>query len=136
MSDYFQHWLDLGALLDKSGAALPKIFCVNWFRKGPDGKFVWPGYGENMRVLKWIVERVEGHAEGALNAFGLTPRYDDLDWAGLDVDRARYAQVSSVEASSWADELALHDELFHQLAHHLPAALPEVRQRLAARFGA
>ncbi len=87
MSEYFQHWLDLGAILAARGATLPKIFCVNWFRKGADGKFVWPGYGENMRVLRWIVERVEGTADGELNAFGLTPRYDDLDWSGLDFDR-------------------------------------------------
>ena len=60
MSDYFQHWLDLGSKLQPSGAALPKIYCVNWFRKGDDGKFVWPGYGENMRVLKWMIERIEG----------------------------------------------------------------------------
>ena len=88
MSEYFQHWLDLGAIARRArGATLPKIFCVNWFRKGADGKFVWPGYGENMRVLRWIVERVEGTAAGELNAFGLTPRYDDLDWSGLDFDR-------------------------------------------------
>ncbi|HEY6356158.1 MAG TPA: phosphoenolpyruvate carboxykinase (GTP), partial [Burkholderiaceae bacterium] len=130
MSDYFQHWLDLGAILDRPGAALPKIFCVNWFRKGPDGKFVWPGYGENMRVLRWIVERVEGKSTGELNAFGLTPRYRDLDWSGLDFDPARYELVASVDAAAWRHELELHDELFRQLAHHLPSELPEVRQRL------
>ena len=136
MSEYFQHWLDLGSVLKGSGATLPKIFCVNWFRKGPDGKFVWPGYGENMRVLQWIVERVEGRAEGEMNAFGLTPRYRDLDWSGLDFDAARFALVSSIDAAAWRDELALHDELFSQLAHRLPAELPEVRRRIAARFAA
>ena len=136
MSEYFRHWLDLGSLLQASGAKLPKIFCVNWFRKGPDGKFVWPGYGENMRVLSWIVERVEGRGEGELNAFGLTPRYRDLDWSGLDFDSARYDQVSGIGADAWAGELALHDELFRQLARSLPPELPEVRQRLAARLAA
>jgi len=134
MSEYFQHWLDLGAILARSGATLPKIFCVNWFRKGPDGKFVWPGYGENMRVLRWIVERVEGSASGESNPFGLTPGYRDLDWSGLDFDPARYALVSSVDRDAWAGELALHDELFRQLAHRLPAELPEVRRRIAARL--
>jgi len=136
MSEYFRHWLDLGASLSRSGAKLPKIFCVNWFRKGADGQFVWPGYGENMRVLEWIVERVEGKAEGEMNAFGLTPRYADLDWTGLDFDAAKYAQVSGLDAGTWAAELALHDELFRQLAYKLPPELPEVRQRLAARLAA
>ena len=134
MSEYFRHWLDLGKSLERSGAALPKIFCVNWFRKSADGRFVWPGYGENMRVLRWIVERIEGRAGGELNAFGLTPRYADLDWSGIDFDADRYASVASVDAAPWVAELALHDELFRQLARGLPAELPEVRQRLAARF--
>ena len=136
MSEYFRHWLDLGASLSRSGAKLPKIFCVNWFRKGADGQFVWPGYGENMRVLEWIIERVEGKAEGEMNAFGLTPRYADLDWTGLDFDAEKYAQVSGLDAGTWAAELALHDELFRQLAYKLPPELPEVRQRLAARLAA
>jgi len=134
MSDYFQHWLDVGAALARRGAMLPKIYCVNWFRKGADGKFVWPGYGENMRVLEWIVRRVEGSVEGALTAFGLTPRYEDLDWSGLDFDRARFELVTDLDAASWAGELALHDELFRQLAHRLPAELPQVRRRIAARL--
>ena len=136
MSEYFRHWLDMGAVLGRGKAALPKIFCVNWFRKGADGQFVWPGYGENMRVLKWIVERVEGDGRGELTAFGLTPRHDDIDWTGLDFGIDRYAQVSRLDASTWAAELALHDELFRQLAHRLPAELPEVRSRLAARLAA
>ncbi len=134
MSEYFRHWLDLGAALEGGQAPLPKIFCVNWFRKGADGQFVWPGYGENMRVLKWIVERIEGGGQGELTPFGLTPTYDDLDWSGLDFGSDRYEQVTSVDAASWAAELTLHDELFRQLAHKLPAELPAVRERLAARL--
>ena len=134
MSEYFRHWLDLGAALAARGATLPKIFCVNWFRKGADGKFVWPGYGENMRVLEWIVHRVEGRAEGELNAFGTTPRYDDLDWSGLAFDRASYERVTDLDAASWAGELELHDALFQQLAYRLPDELPQVRQRIAARL--
>ena len=113
---------------------MPKIFCVNWFRKGEDGKFVWPGYGENMRVLEWIVRRVEGTAEGSLTAFGVTPGYEDLNWSGLDFDRARFHRVADLDAASWAGELALHDELFERLAHGLPTALPQVRERIAARL--
>ena len=113
-----------------------KSICVNWFRKGDDGKFVWPGYGENMRVLEWIVHRVEGKAEGELNAFGLTPRYQDLDWSGLSFDRSQFDRVTSIDAANWQSELALHDELFEQLGDKLPEELPEVRQRLATRLAA
>ena len=134
MSEYFRHWLDLGAALQARGARLPKIFCVNWFRKGADGKFVWPGYGENMRVLEWIVHRLEGSAEGELTAFGTTPRYEDIDWSGLDFDRARFDQVTDLDAASWDGELALHDALFEQLAHRLPDELPQVRRRIAERL--
>jgi phosphoenolpyruvate carboxykinase (GTP) len=134
MSDYFRHWLDLGATLAARGATLPKIYCVNWFRKGADGKFVWPGYGENMRVLEWIVHRIEGSADGELTAFGTTPRYDDIDWAGLDFDRARFDLVTDLDHASWNGELELHDALFEQLANRLPAELPQVRQRIAARL--
>ena len=136
MSEYFQHWLDFGALMGRAGVRLPKIYCVNWFRKGDDGKFVWPGYGENMRVLRWIVERVEGRAGGQANPFGVTPRHEDLDWSGLDFDRGRYEKVTSLDPAAWAAELALHEDLFGQLAHGLPAELPAVRQRIADRFAA
>jgi len=134
MSEYFRHWLDLGAALQARGARLPKIFCVNWFRKGADGKFVWPGYGENMRVLEWIVHRVEGSAGGELTAFGTTPRYEDIDWSGLDFDRARFDLVTDLDAASWSGELELHDALFKQLANRLPDELPQVRRRIAARL--
>jgi phosphoenolpyruvate carboxykinase (GTP) len=136
MSDYFQHWLDLGKKLAASGAELPKIYCVNWFRKGADGKFVWPGYGENMRVLKWMMGRIDGNSEGAENAFGITPRYGDLDWTGLNFNTAQYDQVTSFDTAAWKTELGLHAELFQQLAHHLPAELTAtkalIEQRLAS----
>lgn len=135
MSDYFQHWLDLGAQLSAQGATLPKIYCVNWFRKGPDGKFVWPGYGENMRVLKWMLERVEGEAQGVENAFGVSPRYQDITWQGLDFTPAQYEQVASLDAAAWKTELGLHAELFDQLAYHLPKALVETKAKIERRLG-
>ncbi len=136
MSDYFQHWLDLGKKLAKSGARLPKIYTTNWFRKGADGKFVWPGYGENMRVLKWMIDRIEQKAEGTEHVFGVSPRYEDLNWTGLDFSAAQFDTVTSIDKAAWQAELKLHAELFQQLAHHLPKELPEtkaaIEQRLAA----
>ncbi len=134
MSDYFQHWLDLGAKLQAQGAKLPKVYCVNWFRKGADGKFVWPGYGENMRVLKWMLERVDGTGQGVENVFGVTPRYSDITWTGLDFTEAQYEQVTRMDAAEWKAELGLHTELFTQLAHHLPKALTETQAKFQARL--
>jgi phosphoenolpyruvate carboxykinase (GTP) len=136
MSDYFQHWLDLGAKLQASGATLPKIFCVNWFRKGADGKFIWPGYGENMRVLKWVLDRVEGTGQGVENIFGTTPRYQDITWTGLEFTADQYEQVTSIDKAAWQTELGLHDELFKQLAYHLPAELTATKAKLEARLAA
>jgi phosphoenolpyruvate carboxykinase (GTP) len=138
MADHFNHWLKIGEQLSAGpGAArLPKIFCVNWFRKGPDGKFVWPGYGDNMRVLKWMLERVDGSAEGDANVFGVSPRYDDLTWSGLDFSREQYQQVISIDRAAWQAEMVLHGELFQQLSARLPPQLltikGEIEQRLAA----
>lgn len=136
MSDYFRHWLDLGAKLQGSGAKLPGIFCVNWFRKGADGKFVWPGYGENMRVLKWILERVDGQAQGEEHVFGISPRYEDLSWNGMSFTPAQYQSVIGIDASAWQQELALHAELFDKLAYHLPGELTETKRRLEERLAA
>ena len=136
MSDYFQHWLDLGKKLEASGAALPKIYTTNWFRKGADGKFVWPGYGENMRVLKWMIDRLEGDDSGTEHVFGVSPRYEDLNWTGLDFSAEQFDTVTSIDKAAWLAELKLHAELFEQLAHHLPKELPAtkaaIEQRLAA----
>jgi len=134
MSDYFQHWLDVGAALQKAGAALPKIYCVNWFRKGDDGKFVWPGYGDNMRVLEWMLARVEGRAEGAEHVFGFSPRYSDINWNGLDFTPEKFSRVTSVEADAWQAELALHEELFQKLSHHLPLALARTKASFERRL--
>jgi phosphoenolpyruvate carboxykinase (GTP) len=136
MSDYFQHWLDMGKKIAASPAELPKIYCVNWFRTDENGKFVWPGYGENMRVLKWMLERVEGRAHGVDNAFGVTPAYEDITWKGLDFTPAQYEQVTSIDAAAWKAELALHAELFQQLAYHLPRELTDTKARIEARLGA
>jgi phosphoenolpyruvate carboxykinase (GTP) len=136
MSDYFQHWLDLGKKLGAAGAKLPKIYCVNWFRKGPDGKFVWPGYGENMRVLKWMMGRIDGTAQGSENAFGTTPRFGDLDWTGLNFTAAQFEQVTGMEPQAWKTELGLHSELFQQLAHHLPAEMSDTKAKIEQRLTA
>jgi phosphoenolpyruvate carboxykinase (GTP) len=135
MGDYFGHWLKLGATLQAQGAKLPRIYCVNWFRKGEDGKFVWPGYGDNMRVLKWMLERVDGSAGGDENLFGVSPRYDDLNWTGLDFSRAQYASVSSVDTAAWKTELGLHTELFTQLSARLPAQLLATKAKIEASLG-
>jgi len=134
MSDYFQHWLELGAKLEAKGGPLPRIYCVNWFRKGPDGKFVWPGYGENMRVLEWIIGRVEGKAQGQQNAFGTTPRYGDLNWSGLNFSAAQFDQVTSVDAAAWRAELGLHAELFQKLAHRLPSEMKATKAAIEERL--
>ncbi|UUX96110.1 phosphoenolpyruvate carboxykinase (GTP) [Aquabacterium sp. J223] len=136
MSDYFQHWLNLGDKLQATGAKLPNIYCVNWFRKGADGKFVWPGYGENMRVLKWILERVDGTAQGEAHVFGVSPRYEDLNWTGLDFSREQFASVIGIDRAAWQQEMALHGELFDQLAYHLPTALVQTKQRIEQQLAA
>ncbi|KPF67005.1 phosphoenolpyruvate carboxykinase [beta proteobacterium AAP99] len=138
MADYFQHWLNLGERLQASGAKLPKIFTTNWFRKGTEGemsgKFIWPGYGENMRVLKWMIDRIEGTGGGSEHVFGISPRYEDLNWTGLPFSAQDFDKVTSIDRAAWQAELKLHEELFAQLAHRLPAQLPEVKAQIEARL--
>ena len=135
MSDYFQHWLDLGAKLEAAGAKLPRIYKTNWFRKNADGKFVWPGFGENTRILKWMIDRIEGEAQGIEHAVGISPSYKDIRWVGLDFPEALFDQVTDINQADWADELKLHDELFDKLSHNLPQALVAAKQKLAERLG-
>jgi phosphoenolpyruvate carboxykinase (GTP) len=134
MSDYFQHWLNLGRKLEASGAKLPKIFTTNWFRKGEDGKFVWPGYGENMRVLKWMIDRIEGKVPGDQHAFGISPSYQELNWEGLPFTKEQFRQVIDIDLPAWEKELELHQELFQQLENRLPAELKETKARIEKRL--
>jgi len=136
MSDYFQHWLDLGKKLEAAGARLPKIYTTNWFRKGDDGKFVWPGYGENMRVLKWMIDRIESKADGKEHVFGVSPRYQDLNWTGLDFSSKQFDTVTSTDKAAWLAELELHADLFKQLAHNLPKELPATKAAIEQRLEA
>jgi phosphoenolpyruvate carboxykinase (GTP) len=136
MSDYFAHWLSLGDKLAASGATLPKIYTTNWFRKGDDGKFVWPGYGENMRVLKWMIDRIEGKAGGVEHLIGVSPTYEELNWTGLDFTAEQFKTVTSIDKAAWTAELKLHEELFTQLAYHLPQALLDTKTQLEQRLAA
>ena len=136
MSDYFQHWLDLGRKLSDSGASLPKIFTTNWFRKGEDGKFVWPGYGENMRVLKWMIDRIEGKVQGTEHVFGVGPAYSEVSWTGLDFTPEQFKTVTSIDKAAWQKEMQLHTELFKQLEYHLPRELAETKSRIEQRLAA
>ena len=120
MADYFGHWLQFG---QAGGSALPKIYCVNWFRKDENGKFMWPGFGDNMRVLKWIIERVEGTASADKTAIGNIPNYTHLDWAGLAYSPEKFTSITTVSKTQWTQELKLHDELLTKLQHHMPSEL-------------
>jgi len=136
MSEYFQHWLDMGANLAAGGAKLPAIYCVNWFRKGADGKFVWPGYGENMRVLKWMIDRIENTAKGQEHVFGVSPVFEEITWTGLNFTQEQFKTVTHIDKAAWVEELKLHAELFSQLAHKLPAALPQTKAAIEKRLNA
>ncbi|NMM28341.1 MAG: phosphoenolpyruvate carboxykinase (GTP) [Glaciimonas sp.] len=134
MSDYFQHWLNIGKMITASSPLqLPKIYCVNWFRTDADGKFVWPGFGDNMRVLKWILERIEdtdGATGGIDHLFGISPRFTDLKWDGLDFTQAQFDIITAIDKNAWREELKLHTELFEKLQYHLPQELEANRQAL------
>lgn len=134
MSDYFQHWLSIGKKMASSPAKLPNIFCVNWFRTNDQGKFVWPGYSDNMRVLKWMVERVEGKAAGVENIFGVSPQFNDLTWDGLNFTLQEFDTITSIDKSAWQAELKLHAELFDMLKYHLPEELKSTKTALEKRL--
>jgi phosphoenolpyruvate carboxykinase (GTP) len=136
MSDYFRHWLDLGRKLQAGGAKLPRIFTTNWFRKGEDGKFVWPGYGENMRVLKWMIDRIEGRARGERHVFGISPSYQELNWEGLAFTPEQFDQVIGIDPAAWQKELELHQELFQKLEQRLPQELKATKAQIEKRLAA
>jgi phosphoenolpyruvate carboxykinase (GTP) len=134
MGDYMGHWLDLGGKADRE--ALPRIYMVNWFRKGPDGRFVWPGFGENSRVLKWIFERVGGDAEAVETPVGYLPRLDDLDLDGLDEDPSDFEPLVTIDRDVWrheADSIEQHLQLFgDKLPQNIADQLHQLRERLDA----
>jgi len=127
MADYWNHWLQFGRDIPEP----PRIFGVNWFRRGEDDRFLWPGFGDNMRVLRWIVERANGHAVGIESPLGWMPRYEDLDWRGReDFARERFVELMSVDRDLWSQELLAHEELFGRLLDRLPKEMIFVRQLL------
>ena len=130
IGNYFKHWLWMG----KKVKTAPPIFGVNWFRLDDQGKFFWPGYGENMRVLKWIFERTEGEAGASRTPLGWMPRFEDIDWKGLDYSHDRYDELMTVDPAMWLKELELQDELFGKLGDKLPPALAGAKERLQASF--
>ncbi|MEY4435244.1 MAG: Phosphoenolpyruvate carboxykinase [Pseudomonadota bacterium] len=134
MSDYFQHWLDMGAKQEAAGYKLPALYCVNWFRKDESGSFVWPGYGDNMRVLKWIIDRLEGKAQGHDTMFGVAPNYNEINWTGIEFSADDFAKVTSIDKAAWAEEFKLHEEHFSKLAHNLPKAMSDTLKALEARL--
>ena len=127
---YFAHWLAIG----KTVPAPPKIFTVNWFRTDGGGKFAWPGFGQNMRVLAWIVERARGTGGARDTALGFEPGYQDLRWTGLDFSAEQFEAVMRADAAPWARELASHDALFAKLGAKLPPPLAAERDQLALRL--
>ena len=130
MGDYFKHWLAVGKKVKRP----PHIFQVNWFRKDATGKFVWPGFGENMRVLSWIVGRCQGQAHAIETPLGWMPEFGDLHWQGLEFGADKYASVTNIDRAAWKRELELHDELFAKLKDRLPQPLALERQLLEARL--
>ncbi|MGW5522116.1 phosphoenolpyruvate carboxykinase (GTP) [Gordonia sp. NPDC003950] len=133
VGDYFQHWIDLGKNADAS--KLPKVFYVNWFRRGDDGRFLWPGFGENSRVLKWIIGRIEGENEGVHTPIGIVAKPDEIDVTGLDVPAADVEAALNFDEDEWRRELPLIEELFEFVGEKLPTSLQDeldqLKQRLA-----
>ncbi|MBK7742292.1 MAG: phosphoenolpyruvate carboxykinase (GTP) [Betaproteobacteria bacterium] len=132
VGDYFAHWLKMGKVIPNP----PKIFNVNWFRTDANGKFAWPGFGENVRVLQWIVDRCRGRGGAVQTPLGLEPAYEHLNWAGLDYPKDRFDAVMAADRQRWTAELKSHDELFAKLAAKKPEALATERERLGKRLAA
>lgn len=130
MGDYFSHWLDFGRNIPEP----PRIFSVNWFRKDENGKFLWPGFGDNMRVLKWVVERARGKSIGVETPLGWMPRYEDMDWRGLDFSKEDFEKVMSLDRDIWLKEIAMHDDLFFKLYDRLPKEMTFIRELLVSNL--
>ena len=132
MADYFQHWLDIGDATDAE--KLPKIFYVNWFRRGDDGRFLWPGFGENSRVLKWVVERIEGTAAAEETPVGHVPTADSLDVSGLDMTPDQIRQALAVDKDEWQQEIPQITEWFEKFGDKLPSTMWDELEILRTRL--
>jgi phosphoenolpyruvate carboxykinase (GTP) len=132
VGDYFAHWIDIGKQSDES--KMPKIFFVNWFRRGDDGRFLWPGFGENSRVMKWIIDRIEGRANGRTTPIGTVPTAEDLDLEGLDVDAADVDAALAVNAAEWREELPQIEEWFEFVGEKLPTGIKDEFDALKHRL--
>jgi phosphoenolpyruvate carboxykinase (GTP) len=130
MGDYFRHWLTM----QRSLSVIPKIFHVNWFRKDDDGDFIWPGFSQNMRVLKWIVERAHSRVAGKESPIGWVPRYEDIDWTGLAFDKQKFVELQAFHREDWTAEVMGHEELFIKLHDHLPPEMIYERELLICRI--
>jgi phosphoenolpyruvate carboxykinase (GTP) len=130
MGDYFRHWFKMQRVL----TVTPRIFHVNWFRKDAQGKFIWPGFGENMRVLKWIVDRTRGRTQGKETPIGWMPRYEDFEWSGLHFPKDRFEQLQTFDRDEWHREVIEHEELFIRLHSHLPKEMIYERELLICRL--
>lgn len=127
MADYFNHWLQIGRTLPDP----PRMFCVNWFRQDDEGNFLWPGYGENMRVLKWIIERSRGKAQAIESPLGWMPPYESLDWRGMkDFSKEDFSNLMAVDAEGWKREVLMHEELFGKMYDKLPKEFTFMRELL------
>jgi phosphoenolpyruvate carboxykinase (GTP) len=134
MGDYFAHWLEIGEATDAD--KLPRLFWVNWFRRGEDGSFLWPGFGDNSRVLAWVVQRVAGERAAVDTPIGRVPAPGAIDTTGLDIDAEALARLVEVDAESWRQELPQLDEHYRRLGDHVPAELREQLTELEKRVAA
>ena len=130
MGDYFRHWIKMQRTLKTT----PRIFHVNWFRKDADGKFIWPGYSENMRVLKWIVDRARVRAHARETPIGWMPDYEDMEWKGLDFPHEKFHALQEFDGTAWRHEVIEHEELFILLHDHLPKEMVYERELLICRL--
>jgi phosphoenolpyruvate carboxykinase (GTP) len=132
MGDYFQHWLDMG---DKLGSKAPRIFYVNWFRKSPEGMFLWPGFSDNSRVLKWMCERIEGKVSARDSHIGFLPLEGDLDLSGLDISAENMKELMSVDTGAWSAEVPDIETHFARFGDRLPERLRRQLEELRSRLG-
>jgi phosphoenolpyruvate carboxykinase (GTP) len=131
-ADYWSHWLSFPERTDK----LPKIFHVNWFRQDEDGNFMWPGFGENLRVLRWIIDRVEDRAHARETPIGLLPNAEDIDTSELDIDETTMRKLTTINPVTWAEEMQSIGEYFETFGDRTPKALLEEQQRIKAELDA